>query len=66
METPVPDAAARPRVRLRRSPVWLVAGILAVSLGGLASAFVYLQVAASDPVLRVNRMQVRQPTGSRM
>lgn len=55
METPVPDAAARPRVRLRRSPVWLVAGILAVSLGGLASAFVYLQVAASDPVLRVNR-----------
>ena len=33
METPVPDAAARPRVRLRRSPVWLVAGILAVSRG---------------------------------
>lgn len=54
METPVPDTA-RARVRLRRSPLWLVAGILAVALGGLASAFVYLQVAASDPVLRVNR-----------
>ncbi|HHU40130.1 MAG TPA: hypothetical protein GXZ45_12725 [Propionibacterium sp.] len=54
MATPVPDAS-RPRIRLRRSPLWLVAGILAVCLGGLASAFVYLQVAASDPVLRVNR-----------
>lgn len=54
MDTPVPDAT-RPRIRLRRSPLWLVAGILAVALGGLASAFVYLQVAASDPVLRVNR-----------
>ncbi len=54
METSVPDAT-RPRIRLRRSPLWLAAGILAVCLGGLASAFVYLQVAASDPVLRVNR-----------
>lgn len=54
METNVPDAT-RPRIRLRRSPLWLTAGILAVCLGGLASAFVYLQVAASDPVLRVNR-----------
>lgn len=54
METAVPDAT-RPRLRLRRSPLWLAAGILAICLGGLASAFVYLQVAASDPVLRVNR-----------
>lgn len=54
MDTPVRDVT-RPRIRLRRSPLWLIAGILAVALGGLASAFVYLQVAASDPVLRVNR-----------
>ena len=54
METPVPDAT-RPRIRLRRSPLWLLAGILAVCLGGLASAFVYLSLTASDPVLRVNR-----------
>ncbi|WP_282005824.1 SAF domain-containing protein [Propioniciclava sinopodophylli] len=54
MESPVPDAT-RPRIRLRRSPLWLLAGILAVCLGGLASAFVYLSLTASDPVLRVNR-----------
>ena len=54
MDTPVPDAT-RPRIRLRRSPLWLLAGILAVCLGGLASAFVYLSLAESDPVLRVNR-----------
>ncbi|MDO5535724.1 MAG: SAF domain-containing protein [Propionibacteriaceae bacterium] len=35
--------------------MWLLAGILAVCLGGLASAFVYLSVVASEPVLRVNR-----------
>lgn len=54
METPVPDAA-RPRVRLRRSPMWLVIGVLAVCLGGISSAFVFLQIDASDPVLRINR-----------
>lgn len=47
--------ATRPRLRTRRSPLWLVTGILLVCLGGLTSAFVYLSVAASDPVLRVNR-----------
>ena len=54
MDIPVPDAT-RPRIRTRRSPLWLLAGILAVCLGGLASAFVYLELAAADPVLRVNR-----------
>lgn len=54
MDTPVPDAA-RPRLRTRRSPLWLLAGIVAICLGGLASAFVYLSVASSEPVLRVNR-----------
>lgn len=47
--------SARPRVRLRRNPRWLLAGVLAVVLGGLGSAFLFMSVAASDPVVRVNR-----------
>ncbi len=46
---------ARPRVRLRRNPVWLVAGLLAVCLGGLTTAWVVTSATASEPVLRVNR-----------
>lgn len=46
---------ASPRVRLRRDPRWLFAGILAVALGGLATAFLVTSVSAADPVLRVNR-----------
>lgn len=53
MDTPVANEN-RPRLRTRRSPLWLMAGIVAVCLGGLASAFVYLSVAAAAPVLRVN------------
>lgn len=54
MDTPT-TAAPRARVRLRRSPLWLLAGIVAICLGGLASAFVYLSVAGSEPMLKVNR-----------
>ena len=54
MDIPVPDVS-RPRLRTRRSPLWLLAGIIAVCLGGLASAFVHVQVTAADPVLRLNR-----------
>ena len=46
---------ARPLMRLRRSPAWLALGIVAVCLGGLGSAFVYLNAVDSTPVLRVNR-----------
>lgn len=52
---PSAPGAARPRLRTRRSPLWLVIGILAVCLGGLASAWVHQSLTASDAVLRVNR-----------
>lgn len=54
--------APRPRVRLRRDPRWLFAGVLAVVLGGLATAFLFLSVAAADPVVRVNRLVYRGET----
>lgn len=54
MDIPVPDVP-RPRIRTRRSPLWLLAGILAVCLGGLGSGFVLLHLTAAEPVLRVNR-----------
>lgn len=47
--------AARPRIRTRRSPLWLLVGIVAVCLGGLGSAFVFSSLSSSDHVLRVNR-----------
>lgn len=54
MSAPSPEVV-RPRVRLRRSPRWLLIGILAVVLGGLGTAFLFMSVSASDPVVRVNR-----------
>lgn len=54
MSTVVPDAR-RPRLRLRRNPMWLLAGILAVVLGGLASAYLYTSVASTEEVLRATR-----------
>lgn len=53
---------APPRVRLRRDRRWLFAGILAVALGGLATAFLVTSVSAADPVLRVNRTVYRGET----
>lgn len=47
--------SARPRIRTRRSPLWLLVGIVAVCLGGLGSAFVFGSITSSDHVLRVNR-----------
>ncbi len=58
MATPSPEPT-RPLVRLRRSPAWLAFGIVAVCLGGLLSAFVYLNAIESHPVLRVNRTLYR-------
>ncbi|WP_232547050.1 SAF domain-containing protein [Propioniciclava soli] len=54
MSTVAPDAR-RPRLRLRRNPLWLLAGILAVALGGLASAYLYTSVASTEEVLRATR-----------
>lgn len=54
MTPPSPDAR-RPRLRLRRNPTWLLAGILAVCLGGLASAYLFVSVAATEQVVRANR-----------
>ncbi len=54
MAAPHPrSSVARPR--LRRNPRWLLAGVLAVVLGGLASAYAFQAISAADPVLRVNR-----------
>ena len=47
--------AARPRLRVRRSPTWLAAGIVAICLGGLGSAYVFASLTASEPVLQVTR-----------
>lgn len=61
-----PSPQARPRVRLRRNPRWLLVGVLTVLLGGLTTAFLFLSVGAADPVIRVNRLvyrgEVIQPT----
>lgn len=51
----VASDAARPRLRIRRSPAWLAAGIVAICLGGLGSAYVFTSLTASDPVLQVTR-----------
>lgn len=61
MSSPTPEAS-RTRLRLRRSPRWLIAGVLAVVLGGLGSAFLYTSLAAADPVVRVNRTVHRGQT----
>ena len=58
----VPRAPSRPLMRLRRSPAWLAFGVVAVCLGGLLSAFVYLNAVESHPVLRVNRTVYRGET----
>lgn len=54
--TPEPS---RTRLRLRRDPRWLLAGILAIVLGGLATAFLFMSATSADPVLRVNRTVFR-------
>lgn len=54
MTSPTPEAP-RTRVRLRRNPRWLLTGILAVVLGGLATAFLFMSVSAADLVVRLNR-----------
>lgn len=60
MAHPLPSlTAARSRLRLRRSPLWLLGGVLAICLGGLASAFLYLAVADTEPVLTANRTLYR-------
>lgn len=46
---------SRLRLRVRRNPTWLLAGLLAVCLGGLATAWLVTSATASEPVLRVNR-----------
>lgn len=51
--TPSTSEARRPRVRLRRQPAWLLGGILAVCLGGLASAYLVMSVAHTEEVLAV-------------
>lgn len=59
--TPIPEAS-RTRIRLRRDPRWLLAGILAVALGGLSTGFLFVSATSSQPVLRVNRTVYRGET----
>ncbi len=49
----------RRRLRVRRNPMWLAGGILAVCLGGLASGYLFMSVAATDEVLKVQRTVYR-------
>ena len=46
----------RRRLRVRRNPMWLAGGILAVCLGGLASGYLFMSVAATDDpdILRID------------
>ncbi len=55
----VASDAARPPLRIRRSPAWLAAGIVAICLGGLGSAWVFSSLTASQPVLQVTRTLYR-------
>jgi hypothetical protein len=57
------DAAlSRTPVRLRRQPRWLAAGVLAVTLGGLGTAYAVTSLVASDEVVRVTRTVHRGET----
>ncbi|MFV0453120.1 MAG: SAF domain-containing protein [Propioniciclava sp.] len=53
MTSSTPDAR-RPPLRLRRQPAWLLGGILAVCLGGLASAYLVTTLVHTDDVLLVS------------
>lgn len=57
--SPTLSDATRARLRLRRNPLWLLAGVVAICLGGLASAFLYLSVADTQPVLATTRTVYR-------
>lgn len=48
---PVTPPARRSRLRLRRHPAWLIGGLLAVCLGGLASAYLFTSAAHTEDVL---------------
>lgn len=49
--SPLSATAVRPRRNLR----WVALGVLAICLGGLGSAFLYLQLADAHAVVRVTR-----------
>lgn len=55
MTTPSQGAPARTSIRLRRNPRWLAVGVLLTVLGGLATAFGFLTVSASESVVVLNR-----------
>lgn len=55
MTTLSQGAPVRTRIRLRRNPRWLAAGVLLTVLGGLATAFGFLTVSASESVVVLNR-----------
>ena len=46
-------------LRARRNPRWLIAGILAICLGGLLAGYVYTGIADAHSVLRVTRTVTR-------
>lgn len=57
----VPSSPSTP-LRARRNPRWLLAGLLAICLGGLGAAYVYTGVADAHSVLRVTRTVPRGQT----
>ncbi|QLQ14405.1 MAG: flagellar biosynthesis protein FlgA [Micropruina sp.] len=57
------STTARPApVRARRNVRWIVAGVIAVCLGALGSAYLYVSVAQAHSVVRVNRTIYRGET----
>lgn len=55
MTSPTTATPSRAPMRLRRSPRWLIAGVLLVALGGLGTAYAVSSLASSQDVLAATR-----------
>ncbi len=62
MVTPPGTSSSRIQMRLRRQPRWLIAGVLAVAIGGLGTAYSLTSLTASDDVIQVTRTVHRGET----
>ncbi|HHV20232.1 MAG TPA: flagella basal body P-ring formation protein FlgA [Propionibacterium sp.] len=55
-------AQPHPRLRPRRQPKWIAAGVLAMCLGGLGAAFLWVEASGSAEVLVLTRSVARGET----